>query len=284
MDGTRCNKGQMRELTVISVCFIAALIGAAFIPAKMITGMGMQNARHVESPAIEYQYTASLSDQFTRTHDVQERKQLLIEILLPLALHSNEKVARQRLVVEQLKQKLPYLSPDDIDALNALARMYLVEAPSHEKMIQELLLRVNVLPVSLVLAQAAIESGWGTSRFSIEGNNIFGLRTDSGFGMVPRARGGGERFAVSVFEDLQSCIDYYIWTINTNPHYAELRYIRSQGRYPYDSYSLAQGLENYSELGQDYVRKVEQLISYNALKGYDEYRLEHPDYGNADKG
>ena len=95
---------------------------------------------------------------------------------------------------------------------------------------QELLKRVNVLPVSLILAQAAIESGWGTSRFCLEGNNIFGLRTSSGYGMVPKGRRSEEEFTVSVFNDLQSCIDYYMWNINTNPQYEELRYIRSLSR------------------------------------------------------
>ncbi|HVN70584.1 MAG TPA: glucosaminidase domain-containing protein [Desulfomonilia bacterium] len=228
-----------------------------------------------QSPSIEYQYTASLPDRLARIDDVQERKQYLIEILLPLVLRGNERVLQQRLIIENLSKKLTYLTPLEKQTLISYARMYMVESDSYQGMAQELLKKVNVLPVSLVLAQAAIESGWGTSRFCIQGNNIFGLRTPSRFGMVPRERRSDEDFTLSVFNDLQSCVDYYIWNINTNPQYKQLRYIRSLSQPPYDSFALAQGLRNYSELGIKYVRRVELLISYNALKSYDDYRLEY---------
>jgi uncharacterized FlgJ-related protein len=65
-----------------------------------------------------------------------------------------------------------------------------------------------------------------------------------------------------------------MWNLNTNPQYKELRYIRSLSQPPYDSFALAQGLRTYSEMGIEYVRRVELLISYNALKGYDNYRLQ----------
>ena len=166
------------------------------------------------------------------------------------------------------------ISQEEKENLLDLANMYNVAAGSAEEIVQELLKRVDMLPVSLILAQAAIESGWGTSRFSLEGNNIFGMRTPTGYGMIPSRRAANETFAVSEFNDLQSCIDYYLWTINTNPQYEELRHIRSLTEGPYDAFALAQGLRNYSEQGGEYVRKVEKLISYNALKDYDEYRLQ----------
>jgi Bax protein len=215
-----------------------------------------------------------MPDRLARIDDVQERKQYLIEILLPLMLRANETIMKQRLVIEQIHQKMPYLSTQDKQTLISFARMYRVETNSYDKMVEELLRRVDVLPISLVIAQAAIESAWGTSRFCIEGNNIFGLRTSSGYGMVPRDRDEDEIYTVSVFNDLQSCIDYYMWNINTNPQYEQLRYIRSLSTPPYDSYSLAQGLRNYSELGIVYVRRVEKLIAFNALKSYDDYRLQ----------
>jgi len=274
MDGTQSNKGQLRKLTVISVCFFVSLIGAALIPTRMNIGIGTPRAIPAQSPSIEYQYTASMRDQLAQIDDVQERKQYLIEILLPLVLRANEAIRNQRLVIEHIRQRLPYLTPQEKETLISFARMYLVESNSYEMMVQELLKRVNVLPVSLIIAQAAIESGWGTSRFCIEGNNIFGLRTPSGYGMVPKGRDSDKEFTVSVFNDLQSCIDYYMWNINTNPQYEELRYIRSLSQPPYDSFALAQGLRNYSQMGIEYVRRLELLISYNALKSYDDYRLQ----------
>jgi Bax protein len=274
MDGTQSKKGQMRRLTVVSVCLVASLIGAALIPTAVVTGRSAIHTVPAQSPAIEYQYTASLQDQLAQINDVQKRKQYLIRVLLPLVLHANEKITQQRMIIEQLKIKLPHLTPLEKQTVSSLSRQYLVECNSYEEMVQELLMRVNVLPVSLILAQAAIESGWGTSRFCKEGNNIFGLRTPSGYGILPRGRTSEEGVTLSVFNDLQSCIDYYMWNINTNPQYKDLRYIRSLSHPPYDSFALAQGLRNYSEMGTEYVRRVELLISYNALKGYDEYRLQ----------
>jgi Bax protein len=274
MDGTQSNKGQLRKLTVISVCLLASLIGAALIPTTMNTGMSTARAMPDHSPAIEYQYTASMLDRLALIDDVQERKQYLIEILLPLVLRANERILQQRLVIETLKNKLPNLTPSEKQILISYSTMYLVESNSYERMARELLKRVNVLPVSLIIAQAAIESGWGTSRFCLQGNNIFGLRTTSRYGMAPKDRRDVEDFTLSVFDDLQSCIDYYIWNINTNPQYEQLRYIRSLSQPPYDSFALAQGLRNYSEMGTEYVRRVELLISYNALKSYDGYRLQ----------
>jgi Bax protein len=274
MDGTQSKKGQMRKLTVVSVCFLASLIGAALIPTTAVIGRSKLHTVPAQSPAIEYQYTASLQDRLAQIDDVQERKQILIRILLPLVLRANETIRQQRMVVEQLRLNLPYLTPLEKQTLILLSQVYLVESNSYEEMIQELLKRVNVLPVSLILAQAAIESGWGTSRFCIEGNNIFGLRTSSGYGILPKGRSNEEGVTLSVFNDLQSCINYYMWNINTNPQYKELRYIRSLSQPPHDSFTLAQGLRNYSEMGTEYVRRVELLISYNALKGYDDYRLQ----------
>jgi Bax protein len=117
------------------------------------------------------------------------------------------------------------------------------------------------------------ESGWGTSRFSHEGNNIFGLRTQSGTGMIPQERPDQESYAVSTFEDLQSCIDYYLWNINTNPLYEDLRRIRSRSARQCGGLDLARGLVCYSEQGPAYVSKLEKLISANSLSEYDGYRL-----------
>ena len=272
MDGTQCNKGHMRKLTVISVCFFASLVGAAFIPT-MISGTHSAGEAADERPIIEYRYTESLPGKLMELQDVQERKRCLINTLLPLALKANEKILQQRALIEHMKQRVPWITPEERRILEALAEMYLVKPDTSDHMIDELLSRVDILPASLILAQAAIESGWGTSRFSLEGNNVFGLRTLSAYGMIPKDKDTGQGFSVSVFDDLQSCIDYYIWTINTHPKYEELRRLRSMCPRPYDSFSLAQGLKNYSELGDRYVRKVEELISYNDLQNYDEYRL-----------
>jgi Bax protein len=239
----------------------------------MITGINSARMVPDARPVIEYRYTESLPEQLIEQQGVQERKQCLINTLLPLVLRANDTILQQRSTLEQIKKSMPLITLQQRQTLNTLAEMYLVETDTEGHMIEELLRRVDVLPVSLILAQAAIESGWGTSRFCMKGNNVFGLRTLSEYGMVPKDKDTQKRFSMSVFNDLQSCIDYYIWTINTHPKYEELRRMRSLSLRPYDSLTLAPGLKYYSEMGTEYVTKVEELISYNGLQTYDDYRL-----------
>jgi len=265
----------MKKVIVILVCLIVSLTGSAFIPGMA----GKRDANRPEkwkTPAIEYNYMERLPAHLLQLEDVDQRKQCLIDSLLPLILKANQSILEQRSTVERLKQKLPRLSDQDKRILEGLADSYLVEPGPYDRMIDELLLKVDVLPVSLVLAQAAIESAWGSSRFCYEGNNVFGLRSLSGGGIVPKERPERETYCVSVFYDLQSCIDYYFWVINTRPEYEELRLIRSRSFRPYDSLTLSRGLRYYSEIGNEYVRRVDEVINYNGLKSYDNYHLRLP--------
>ena len=130
-----------------------------------------------------------------------------------------------------------------------------------------LLRNVDTLPVSLVLAQAANESGWGTSRFALEGNNLFGEWTYAkGTGMVPRERKPGATHEVRLFNSLQSSLRSYMHNLNTHRAYTGLRKIREQlrnaGQRP-DGPSLARGLHAYSERGSAYILDIEQMIRDN---------------------
>jgi Bax protein len=263
----------MRRLTLCIVCFLASFIGASVVPVDMSAGMNIPDEYLAAGPVVGYAYTASLPDGLFRAEEGQERKRMLVEVLLPMVLRANEAVLAQRGIVEEISKDLPSLDAGQKEVLDALARMYHVQATSPRETVRELLARVDALPPSLVLAQAAVESGWGTSRFSHEGNNIFGLRTQSGNGMIPQERPDQESYAVSTFEDLQSCIDYYLWNINTNPLYEDLRRIRSRSARQCGGLDLARGLVCYSEQGPAYVSKLEKLISANSLSEYDGYRL-----------
>lgn len=243
------------------------------MPARMGTGMAIPREKMDSGHVLTYSYISSLPEEICSVGD-EQRKKLLVEALLPLVLKANARVLVQRKMLEEIAADLPVLNRYQEETLEALARMYRVEGLSREEAVRELLVRVDVLPPSLVLAQAAVESGWGTSRFSLEGNNIFGLRTPTGNGMVPQRRPPQETYAVSRFEDLQSCIDYYLWNINTNPLYENLRYLRSLSEPPYNPMLLAQGLLWYSEKGQEYVITLQKVMAANSLLAYDSYRLQ----------
>jgi Bax protein len=132
-----------------------------------------------------------------------------------------------------------------------------------------LLQRVDVVPVSLVLAQAAKESAWGRSRFAREGNNLFGEWCfTAGCGMVPRRRESGKTHEVETFPSVRAAVASYIHNLNSHPSYRMLRSIRASLREagkPLNGLALARGLEAYSAQGSDYVASVRDIIRKNRL-------------------
>lgn len=138
------------------------------------------------------------------------------------------------------------------------------------EIIEALLLRVDIIPVSLALAQAAVESGWGTSRFARDANNLFGEWCyQSGCGMVPRRRASNRSHEVEVFDSPTESVRSYLRNINTHHAYTEFRRIRKMQRdsgKPLSGLKLADGLVNYSERGEEYVAEIKQMIIANELE------------------
>lgn len=142
-----------------------------------------------------------------------------------------------------------------------------------QDLIDELLVRVDIIPVSLALAQAANESAWGTSRFAREGNNIFGQWCfDEGCGLVPGQRADDASHEVRSFASVEASVRAYFRNLNTNPTYEYLRELRAQMRMkgkPLDSRALAQGLLRYSERGHVYISELYDIIRVNDLLALD---------------
>jgi Bax protein len=140
--------------------------------------------------------------------------------------------------------------------------------------VNELMLRVDVLPISLALAQAANESAWGTSRFVLEANNIFGQWCYAeGCGVVPSRRRDGATHEVKRFESIESAVEAYLININSHPSYQYLREMRAEMRrrkQALDPMVLAYGLGRYSERGDHYVDEVQNIILQNDLKRRDQ--------------
>jgi Bax protein len=139
--------------------------------------------------------------------------------------------------------------------------------------LQELMERVDVIPTSLVLAQAANESAWGMSRFAREANNMFGQWCfDSGCGLVPARRGVNATHEVKAFASIEESVNAYFLNLNTNSSYQEMRemraQMRAQGR-PLDSMVLARGLTRYSQRGMAYVSELQDIIRVNRLGALD---------------
>lgn len=211
-----------------------------------------------------------------RPLDPQARKEQFFDILLPAVAAVNGVVADRRERLEELSEKIATgrgLSWLDRRWLRRMAERYRVETEDREpaELVSLLETRIDVVPASLVLAQAAKESGWGTSRFAREGNNLFGMRCfDPGCGIVPRARADGRSFEVSTFESIRDSVEEYVLNINRHVSYERFRDLRAAlreaGR-PLNGIALAEGLQDYSERGRAYVEDIRSLISQNGLQG-----------------
>ncbi|MDA9315803.1 glucosaminidase domain-containing protein [Pseudomonadales bacterium] len=162
-------------------------------------------------------------------------------------------------------------------ALRRLGKRYnmaaVADAPGAlEEYVEQLLLRVDVVPASLVIAQAAKESGWGSSRFAREGNNFFGIWCfNRGCGMTPANRDAGRHHEVAMFDTVQEGVRYYVRTINSHNAYGTLRQIRAAARnnnQPFGGEQLAIGLLRYSERGVLYVNEIQSMIRYNRLQRF----------------
>ena len=142
-----------------------------------------------------------------------------------------------------------------------------------EDIINELALRIDLIPVSMALAQAANESAWGTSRFTVEGNNVFGQRCyEEGCGIVPARRVSGAKHEVEYFDTVESSVKAYFLNINTHDSYAYLRDLRLKMRernLKLDPMSLSIGLGRYSQRGSGYVDEIQRIILQNDLRDRD---------------
>jgi Bax protein len=211
--------------------------------------------------------------------DVQERKQMFIGFLLPAIEQRNQEIADQRallLGLEAQYRQSESLNARETTQLSELARRMRVDMqPEQASFWQTMQRRLDQLPPSLVLAQAANESGWGTSRFAREGNNFFGQWCFvEGCGIVPKRRPEGANHEVAAFDSPRQAIVSYFRNLNTHNAYSELRAMREQARERGGMLSgeaLAEGLQRYSERGEAYVEELREMIRYNDFERFDRH-------------
>ncbi len=197
------------------------------------------------------------------------RKSLFFRTLLPLVLAENQRIADQR---HRLHQALGDSLPEQrrINIITDLAAEYGVDGdPLAPETWQALALRVNTVPVPLALAQAAKESGWGTSRFAREGNNLFGEWTwEPSAGIKPKDRPEGATHYVQAFDSLRASVRSYLNNLNTHFAYERFRTLRHRARgagREMTPREMTAGLNRYSERGWAYVEEVREMIVSNQL-------------------
>jgi len=201
-----------------------------------------------------------------------ERKQKFFNFLRTIITTENASITTKRSKLIALKNRVQThhpLSGGEERWLRKLAAEYGIKKPAYEEKAfwPKLIMRVDIIPVELALAQAANESAWGTSRFAREGNNYFGqwcFRT--GCGIVPARRAAGATHEVRRFSSASESVRSYMHNLNSSGAYAELRKIRSRMRRlsgEADAVELARGLVNYSGRGEAYVQSLQAMIRKN---------------------
>lgn len=211
---------------------------------------------------------------FRDVSDPDKRKAVFLKYLRPIVTSENQRIRHQR---EQLQRTVGELrrgrrlSHERRKWLLQLADTYGVDTDGRASLAvgEDLLRRVDVVPVPLVLVQAAKESAWGRSRFARNGNNLFGEHCfTAGCGIVPKDRAPGKRVQVQTFPTVRDSVRSYLHNLNSHPKYEKLRDIRARLRdkgKPVTSVALAAGLNFYSERRQDYISEVRSMIRHNNL-------------------
>ena len=215
-------------------------------------------------------------------YKIFEIKKVFLSILLPIALRGNE------LALEERKRlKVAFLT-NNIYKIEYFAKKYKVKnftkinfgslnSLQLRNIKKELLIKVNRVPVSMIIAQAIIESGWGASRFAKEGNALFGEWTwKNNDGIKPNGNLDAN-FAVKSFKNISESLNSYILNLNRHPAYTEMRNYRSmmfKAGKDITGYDTAAYLENYAEIGLAYVEKVNDMIKSNKLYKFENSVLE----------
>lgn len=210
---------------------------------------------------------------FSGYSDTTERKVAFFSFLYPRIVLANSRILLEREYLEAIVTKAE-LSNTEVKWLTDQSQRLRIEAElGSNEQFTLLRKRLDVIPPSLILAQAANESAWGTSRFALEGNNLFGQWCFSkGCGLVPQSRVDGANHEVAKFSSPYRSVRSYIQNLNRHPTYQLVRDIRLQDRQadkPLSGNELAEGLLGYSERGEDYIKEIRSMIRYNNLEFYD---------------
>jgi len=212
----------------------------------------------------------SFSEEFFKIKNADERKEEFVRILTPLIEEANENILKERETVDLFFQKLESDGLDSIGnnerlVVEAIAKKYKIDSIENKKLFEK---RVAPVPTSLAIAQAAVESGWGTSRFTREANNIYGQwiwTNNDELGMIPKKREIGKNHRVRIFSTLQDAVNSYLLNLNCHNAYENFRYLRLNKGDAFSGIDAANTMVNYSEIREKYVKILKDIIKTNKL-------------------
>ena len=212
-----------------------------------------------------------LPSEIKKIENIKKRKELFIQIILPLVIKENNNIRLDRKKLFSILNKSKNTKAEKV-WLGSKFNQYGVV----NKDFSTLKIRMDEVPVSMAIAQAAKETGWGSSRFAQEGNALFGQWTWSGEGIKPSKADGNSTHKVMKFKVLQASVRAYQRNLNTHSSYKNFRSaraeLRDQGK-KLDSIILSEHLDKYAEIGKEYVRVLQQIIKQNSLTDFDDAKL-----------
>ncbi len=212
-----------------------------------------------------------LPKEIKNIESIKKRKELFIQIVLPLILEENNRIGLDRKRLFAILNKNNNTKSEK-KWLNNKFKQYGVVNQD----LTTLKIRMDEIPVSLAIAQAGNETGWGTSRFALEGNALFGQWTWSGGGIKPAASGSNTKHKIMKFKILQASVRAYQRNLNTHSSYRKFREARAIQRDNdgnLNSLKLVKYLDKYSEIGIEYTIILKQIIKQNSLTEFDDAKL-----------
>ena len=216
-------------------------------------------------------YFTQFPKDLSEIQSVKLKKETFIKIVLPLVVAENEKILADKEKLKILENK-KYTT----DLEKQWLRQKLLEYKVKKGDLKELAKRIDIIPTSIALAQAAKESGWGTSRFALEGNAIFGQWTWSGQGIAPLERSSNKNHKILKFPILRASVKAYQNNLNTHKGYSNFREKRlkiRQTNKKIKGLELTETLKNYSQTGSEYTKILNQIIRENRLADFEPVKL-----------
>ena len=212
-------------------------------------------------------YLSKLPKDLKKIKSTNKRKDTFIKIVMPLILSENEKILEDRKKLFRILGKQSNTMGEKV-WLKRRFKDYDIKGED----IAELKLRMDIVPTSIAIAQAAKESGWGTSRFALEGNAMYGQWTWGGEGIEPSKKDKEKEHKILKFPKLQSSVAAYMKNLNTHRGYSEFRDKRSKIRekkQEVNGLDLVDYLYNYAQTGSEYVKTLKIIIQQNNLNDFD---------------
>ena len=216
-------------------------------------------------------YLTKLPKDMNTLGNTKVKRDLFIKIMLPLILDENEKIKFDRKKLFKILSK-DFNSPGERVWLKRRFKQYKID----DQDLAKLKMRMDIIPVSIAIAQAANESGWGTSRFALEGNALFGQWTYSKNGISPKNKDPNQSHKVLQFQILKASVRAYKNNLNTHNAYQDFREARAQlrqGDTHINGLQLTEYLKNYASIGKKYVEILESIIKKNRLHDFDKANL-----------